>query len=1059
MSKIIHPAIFCRSENSSHKQLISKISDSFINNNPTFFKEADYSISVEELLKFKPTIEQKIRQKEQGIEVRRPYLISFVEVENEENIEAFFEFWNKLSEDKYLRENEYSDFLCLNVFIRNFSRLNASQLADRPFFEKYEAFLKDNSSTLSLKNTYNIIVDNRQEGTGDKAENSWVFTQLFQELQLFLLCDKSIIDELNHSGLPAHGKDNSPVRYNSLGIATVGFNEQQISEGILLKRKIDTIGEIINDKEIDDSTCLEITRKSNCFFEEHFKDLDKKVFENSLNLSFMDYVDKDFLIFQRKQDKADSELSEKELIPITDKILKKIDSEATLFKEKMKLSEEDSIRYALKVGQRNEEAIMEYTASLLDTNDPSAAINSTLYGLNALLQEQKTHEITKKGSSLSCSTLYDKLLDIENRIQEPDKENLEEREDIKATLRETDEKINKQYELIKIIEESMELKWFTKNMANTMIATGGVILSVLLFFFTPIGLSICVLCGIALIGTAVLRALSLKKKLEKATKNLNSLNHDKEDLVRLYIQTYIAYFESIQTQIGYKHVQKLLYGSVKYTQQQIDLLEQFKNALKKLQLSLQEQFNSFDLSLDYFNYSILRKEDIEYFCQRNKLIFFDKKRRLSLYFNEYLSNGDFFDRQVIQFLRNADVETLVSTSEIIKPNEEGFRNDLYKYKEIEKYEVEIYIADENESQDILYSDVKQGQLGDCYFLASLAAIANKKPDKIKEMIDISKIDPAIYFYDDLLQTHKIHVDKKFWVTENDEFPIYAQYGSSTANKKEIWTMLIEKAWAKINDCNYANIIGSNGKNRRIDFSLALTGIKAINESIHSNNNKYISDRINAHILQKPVVLYSVGRKSDKSHPDLVENHAYALISSHNDRYEIYNPHGNVLSIISSELSFNFDTVLYFDFNYEEDIHLNEIFTNYFVSDTNNKFLKDLEAVIKHDISEKILQRDIDELLDTNVFGIKIDDSKKQVFSQQILEASVPFVYLLSNISMNAYKIYFIGKNDAIREYISDELEKHGAQLENDLSKLNHDEKKIGILRVHNNLKLIDISIN
>ena len=107
-------------------------------------------------------------------------------------------------------------------------------------------------------------------------------------------------------------------------------------------------------------------------------------------------------------------------------------------------------------------------------------------------------------------------------------------------------------------------------------------------------------------------------------------------------------------------------------------------------------------------------------------------------------------------------------------------------------------------------------------------------------------------------------------------PVYAQFGSSVDNKREIWTMLIEKAWAKINGMDYTQINGDNrsGDIRKMDYSLALTGIKAIRENICSDSNQEFTQRIREHIKNKPVVLYSVSGKTIDA--KIIENHAYAL---------------------------------------------------------------------------------------------------------------------------------------------------------------------------------------
>jgi Calpain family cysteine protease len=93
-------------------------------------------------------------------------------------------------------------------------------------------------------------------------------------------------------------------------------------------------------------------------------------------------------------------------------------------------------------------------------------------------------------------------------------------------------------------------------------------------------------------------------------------------------------------------------------------------------------------------------------------------------------------------------------------------------------------------------DVRQGDLGDCYFLASLAAVANAKPSLITGMItDKGSGTFEVRFYKDTAWVGKTFEARTVTVTatfpkEGDDW-IYAK---PSGNK--FWVMLIEKAWGK-----------------------------------------------------------------------------------------------------------------------------------------------------------------------------------------------------------------------------------------------------------------------
>jgi calpain-15 len=105
-------------------------------------------------------------------------------------------------------------------------------------------------------------------------------------------------------------------------------------------------------------------------------------------------------------------------------------------------------------------------------------------------------------------------------------------------------------------------------------------------------------------------------------------------------------------------------------------------------------------------------------------------------------------------------------------------------------------------EGIVPADIQQGKIGDCYFLASISALAGV-PARIE----------AIFFENFEVNgfgIYKLIVNFEGVLTEvviDDYIPVF-----STSNRpvfckpkgREIWVMLIEKAWAKIKG-SYRNI--------------------------------------------------------------------------------------------------------------------------------------------------------------------------------------------------------------------------------------------------------------
>ena len=98
------------------------------------------------------------------------------------------------------------------------------------------------------------------------------------------------------------------------------------------------------------------------------------------------------------------------------------------------------------------------------------------------------------------------------------------------------------------------------------------------------------------------------------------------------------------------------------------------------------------------------------------------------------------------------------------------------------------------------SDVVQGSLANCYFISTLAALAEKKPTFVRGMISkTNKNRYAVRFYHQG-QPKWIYVDADLPHTFNKQGPAYAKTSDSDADGcPEIWAALIEKAYAKFRE--------------------------------------------------------------------------------------------------------------------------------------------------------------------------------------------------------------------------------------------------------------------
>lgn len=90
------------------------------------------------------------------------------------------------------------------------------------------------------------------------------------------------------------------------------------------------------------------------------------------------------------------------------------------------------------------------------------------------------------------------------------------------------------------------------------------------------------------------------------------------------------------------------------------------------------------------------------------------------------------------------------------------------------------------------NDIQQGSLGDCYFLSSLAALA-EKPERIKQMFLHRKRNPEGVYGMSLCKNgtaRPVFVDEMIPTREG-------RIAYSRAHGQEMWVVVLEKAWAKL----------------------------------------------------------------------------------------------------------------------------------------------------------------------------------------------------------------------------------------------------------------------
>ena len=191
------------------------------------------------------------------------------------------------------------------------------------------------------------------------------------------------------------------------------------------------------------------------------------------------------------------------------------------------------------------------------------------------------------------------------------------------------------------------------------------------------------------------------------------------------------------------------------------------------------------------------------------------------------------------------------------------------------------------------NDARQGQLGDCYCIASLASIADHNPDAVRNLfIDNSDGTYTVRFY----PTASGPAD---YVTVNRRLPAnssgqlqYSGYGQSIASTATtVWIALAEKAYAQWNETGNE---GRDGTNRYSSIeggwmSYVNAQVLGANSSNYAFSSTPKQTLVNAISAGRSVTLGTASSTTD----GVVGGHAYVVTgyNSSTDTFSLHNPWG------------------------------------------------------------------------------------------------------------------------------------------------------------------------
>jgi Calpain family cysteine protease/Bacterial pre-peptidase C-terminal domain len=219
-----------------------------------------------------------------------------------------------------------------------------------------------------------------------------------------------------------------------------------------------------------------------------------------------------------------------------------------------------------------------------------------------------------------------------------------------------------------------------------------------------------------------------------------------------------------------------------------------------------------------------------------------------------------------------------------------------------------------------YADVDQGAVGDCYFLASLGAVALKTPSNIYNMFtDNGDGTFTVRFFNNGVADY-VTVDRYLPTNSWGGF-VYANDSSGMAYNNvnnELWVALAEKAYAQVNESGwigqdntntYAGIANGWPYNAMKQITGRNTAHDDMNDYflfIHTGDN--VNDMWNAFSAGRSVVMNTNGSTAS----GIVGNHSYILTGYNysTGKYVLYNPWGGSdsrVELTRAQIADNFST--------------------------------------------------------------------------------------------------------------------------------------------------------
>ncbi|MFO0968101.1 MAG: C2 family cysteine protease [Gemmataceae bacterium] len=229
-----------------------------------------------------------------------------------------------------------------------------------------------------------------------------------------------------------------------------------------------------------------------------------------------------------------------------------------------------------------------------------------------------------------------------------------------------------------------------------------------------------------------------------------------------------------------------------------------------------------------------------------------------------------------------------------------------------------YAYDGNDSlfgAGIQYTDIDQGQLGDCYFLAALGDLANQSPQTIQNLFLDNQDGTYTVRFGSATGADYVTVDRWLPITAKNTFA-YANDGQAfNSGSNSLWVPLLEKAYAQVNHSGWLGRADSSDSYAALENGFSgdamrqLTGLTAsrditltaMESQTQLQNAVSAGDLVCLNTPKKPNTTYIVdGIK-------LVREHVYSVLGydASTGLYTVFNPWNVNKSGAAVEFQVNF----------------------------------------------------------------------------------------------------------------------------------------------------------